>query len=183
MVTRKYSLNSKAAGNLDKKNKQFIYNLSDFFLPFILPVLTLVLAAYLPGQLPDTVNELNKNRWSVCICVVFITMADALAEREEDIYDSCLVTSCKEEKILLLPAGSDDQSSATLSPAAPRSHEWCGSNHPAWAWTRRWAELCGPSRRCSAPPRRSSPIPLCLRSWALQPGSTESTPSLYAWHA
>lgn len=71
----------------------------------------------------------------------------------------------------ILPSGSGDQSSATLSRAAPRNHEWCGNNCPAWAWPRRWAGSSGPSRHYSAPPRRFSQTPPCLRSAALLPGS------------
>ncbi len=143
--------------------------------------------AYLPSQLPDTVNELNENRGAVCICVVLIAMTDALKEKTEEKRTSSdateqatalnIVSKMSKVKIvkMSLPAGSDDQNSATLSQAEPRSHEWCGSNHPAWAWPRRWAGQCGPSRRCSAPPPRFSQTPPCLRSAVPQLGSAANT--------
>lgn len=36
--------------------------------------------AYLPSQLPDTVDELDENRGAVCVRVVLIAVADALWE-------------------------------------------------------------------------------------------------------
>lgn len=43
------------------------------------------LTAHLPSQLPDTVNELNKNRRAVGVGVVFVAMTNTLKEeaREE----------------------------------------------------------------------------------------------------
>lgn len=81
MVTRKYSLNSKAAGNLNKNS--FISVLENHVIVKIFFHTSLPLIAYLASQLPDTVNELNKNRWPVCICVVLVAMADTLQEMKE----------------------------------------------------------------------------------------------------
>lgn len=36
------------------------------------------------SQLPDTVNELNENRWPVCIGVIFISMTDTLKENYKE---------------------------------------------------------------------------------------------------
>lgn len=44
---------------------------------------SVLLIAYLASQLPDTVNELNKNRRAVCICVVLIAMTDTLKRNKE----------------------------------------------------------------------------------------------------
>ncbi len=55
------------------------------------------------------------------------------------------------------PRQSGVRSSATPSPEAPGSPWVSGSVRPAWAWPERWAELCGPSHRCSEPPRTSFP--------------------------
>lgn len=60
MVTRKYSLNSKAAGNLNKNS--FINVLKDHIILKIFFYISVSLIAYLASQLPNTVNELNKDR-------------------------------------------------------------------------------------------------------------------------
>lgn len=44
------------------------------------PHLSVLFIAHLPSQLPDTVNELNKNRGAVGICVVLITVSNTLED-------------------------------------------------------------------------------------------------------
>lgn len=39
------------------------------------------LISHLASQLPDTVDELNENRGTVGVCVVFIAVTDALKKK------------------------------------------------------------------------------------------------------
>lgn len=133
--------------------------------------------SYLSSQLPNAVNKLDKNGWAVSICVVLITMSNTLSEMSDMRAISGEATFNVSSKVLEmnihLPAGSGDRSSATLSRVAPRNHEWCGNNCPAWAWPRKWVGSFGPSRHCSAPLPRFSQTPPCLRSATLLPGSAK----------
>lgn len=149
------------------------------------PHLSLLFIAHLPSQLPDTVNELNKNRGAVGICVVLIAVSNTLKDMihlrtisDETRQAPTFFVTWNLEGVwwkVCLPAGSGDQNSAILSQAAPRNHEWFGNNRPAWAWPRRWADSCGPNRHCSAPPLRFFQTPPCLQSAALLPESAINT--------
>lgn len=181
MVTRKYSLNSKAAGNLNGNGFIIIYERQ-------------------PCGEDAFTGKRHSFTWRVS-CQTQSTNWIKTGERSASVWflspwpmrwkkrrnnvASSSVTQLqkppdhpremKSVQKIVLPAGSGDRSSATLSLAAPRSHERSGSDRPASAWLRRWAVPCGPIRHCSEPPLTFSQTPLYRRSAALPPGSAEDS--------
>lgn len=67
--------------------------------------------AYLASQLPDTVNELDKNRRTFCIRVVFIAMTDTLEDNQYNYVNIMLSRNLlnKKTNIYLLEAMSETQ--------------------------------------------------------------------------
>lgn len=185
MVTRKYSLNSNAAGNLNKNS--FISVLERPCYSEEIPTYQchLLLTCLVNCQTQST-NWIKTGERSASVW--FLSPWPIRLKKWQKSGQSVMKLDrpphlkgrlkCQKCTNVGLPAGSGDRSSATLSQAAPRSREWCGSNHPAWAWPRRWAGLCGPNRRYSAPPPRFSQTLPCLRSAVLLLGSATNTRNL-----